>query len=360
MIEANDLKAAVSVGILTEAQASQLKFLSQNRQLDGSELAIGDEPFELFRGFNEVFIIVGLVVLTTGWVSAIGAVFADRIANIENTLVLASVLSAPVIWLLSEYFIRRRRMVGPAIALSLMWAGNAIFGFTAGLSQYFMVGQGNFESLPLPFALGILATVLFWLRFKVPFAMAIIAVGAFLLAILIAAVQNGTPQEPQDLFLLSSAGPFAWITLLVGFITFGFAMYFDMSDPHRVTRRSSQGFWLHVVAAPALTNTIALTLFDADTALAYLALALFLTLLACVAIIIDRRSFLITTIGYIMALAATLFDTSGIAFFIILLGLFLLLLGAFWDRIRARLVAALPGFLPRERLPPILINEGIS
>ena len=360
MIEANDLKAAVSVGILTEAQASQLKYLSQNRQLDASELAIGDEPFELFRGFNEIFIIVGLVVLTTGWVTVIGAVFADQIANVESTLVLASVFAAPMIWLLSEYFIRRRRMVGPAIALSLMWAGNAIFGFTAGLSQYFMVGQGKFDSLPLPFALGIGATVLFWFRFKVPFAMAMIAVGAFLLAILLAAVQNGTPNEFEDLFLLSSTGPFAWITLIVGLVTFGFAMYFDMSDPHRVTRRSSQGFWLHVVAAPALTNTIALTLLDAGTTTAYLLLALFLALLAGIAIIIDRRSFLITTIGYIMALAATLFDTSGIAFFIVMLGLFLLLLGAFWDRIRARLVAAMPGFIPRDLLPPILINKGTS
>ena len=100
MIEANDLKAAVSVGILTEAQASQLKYLSQNRQLDASELAIGDEPFELFRGFNEIFIIVGLVVLTTGWVTVIGAVFADQIANVESTVGLASVLAAPMIWLL--------------------------------------------------------------------------------------------------------------------------------------------------------------------------------------------------------------------------------------------------------------------
>jgi hypothetical protein len=27
-------------------------------------------------------------------------------------------------------------------------------------------------------------------------------------------------------------------------------MAFDMSDPHRVTRRAAQGFWLHVVARP--------------------------------------------------------------------------------------------------------------
>lgn len=360
MIETNDLRAAVSAGILTEAQASQLKTLSHSRHLDGSDLAIGDEPFELFRGFNEIFIIVGLVVLTTGWVSGIAAVFVDRIANIENTFVLASLFAAPVIWLLSEYFIRRRRMVGPAIALSLMWTGNALFGFLAGLSQYFMVGQGNFDSVPLPMSLAILATVVFWLRFKVPFSMAMIAVGAFMLAILLAAVQNGTPEEIEDLFLLSSAGPFAWITLIVGLVTFGCAMYFDMSDPHRVTRRSSQGFWLHVVAAPALTNTIALTLFDTGTTAAYLVLALFLTFLACVAIVIDRRSFLITTIGYIMALATAVFETGGIAFFIVLLGLALLLLGAFWDRIRARLVAAMPTFIPRDRLPPITIYEGTS
>jgi hypothetical protein len=41
----------------------------------------GDEPFELFKGFNEIFIVVGLVILTTGWVSALAAWYATSLAS---------------------------------------------------------------------------------------------------------------------------------------------------------------------------------------------------------------------------------------------------------------------------------------
>jgi hypothetical protein len=123
-----------------------------------------------------------------------------------------------------------------------------------------------------------------------------------------------------------------------------------MSDPHRVTRRAAQGFWLHVVAAPALVNTVALTLLAEGTAQANLLLALFLALIALVAIVIDRRSFLIAGVGYCVALAGTVFGGGGGAFTVLALGVALLLLGAFWERIRARLLRAMP--LPLHRLPP--------
>src|SRR5690606_2284888 len=125
------------------------------------------------------------------------------------------------------------------------------------------------------------------------FAMAMIAVGFFIVAIVIAADAAGAISGPQDLFLLSAAGPFAWITLALGAVVFLVAMWFDMGDPHRVTRRSANGFWLHVVAAPALVNTLALSLLEQGTIGSHLLLLAVLGFFALVAIIIDRRSFLI-------------------------------------------------------------------
>jgi hypothetical protein len=141
-------------------------------------------------------------------------------------------------------------MVAPAIALSILFAGNAGAGFIAGLAQPFMVAQEDFSSLPWPVVLTTLALGLFWLRFRVPFAMAMIAVGLFLVAMLLAATSAGSPESFDDLFLLSAGGPFAWITLALGSLVFVAAMWFDMSDPHRVTRRSANGFWLHLVSSP--------------------------------------------------------------------------------------------------------------
>lgn len=349
MIERDDLKAAIGAGIITEAQAATLTGLADNRRGARSDLAPGDEPFELFKGFNEIFIVVGLLILTTGWSILVGALYSQSITNPQQAAVLYGLIGAAVIWGLSEYFICRRRMVAPAIALSIIFATNAALGLTAYFAQPFMVVQEDYSSLPLPFAIGTLALFIYWFRFRVPFAIAMIAVGLFIVAILMAATSQGSPQNPSDLFLLSAGGPFAWITLALGLAVFAVAMWFDMSDPHRVTRRSANGFWLHVVAAPALVNTVALTLLEGN---AHTALFGVMLIFALVAIIIDRRSFLIAAIGYIVALAAAMFDGDGAAVTILTLGVILLLLGAFWERIRAALLRPLSGILPLHKLPP--------
>ncbi|MGL5012413.1 MAG: hypothetical protein ACRC6I_21295, partial [Paracoccaceae bacterium] len=77
----------------------------------------------------------------------------------------------------------------------------------------------------------------------------------------------------------------------------------------------------------------------------------FLALIAVVAIVIDRRSFLIAGVGYAVTLASTMFETEGGVYTVLILGIFLVLLGAFWERIRAVLLRMMP-FLPLHRLPP--------
>ena len=128
-------------------------------------------------------------------------------------------------------------------------------------------------------------------------------------------------------------------------------MAFDLSDPHRVTRRAANGFWLHLLAAPMLVNTVALTLLDRGTPAAQALLIAFLALVALVAIVIDRRSFLVSGVGYSVALAGTVFGGAGSALTVLALGAVLLLLGAFWDRIRAALLRPLAPVLPLHRLP---------
>jgi hypothetical protein len=352
MIEKDDLRAAVQAGVLSEAQAVNLSALAQKRLGSRTDLDPGDEPFELFKGFNEIFIVVGLGILAAGWVFTNLAAAETEIINYRTMFATTGATAAVVIWLLSEYFIRRRRMVAPAIALSIMFAVNAVVGLTGYFAQPFMIAQEEFRSLPMPVAAATLATVVFWFRFKVPFAMALIAVALFALSVLVAANSTGTPTGPSDLFLLSANGPFAWITLVLGLAVFAVALAFDMSDPHRVTRRSAQGFWLHVVAAPALVNTIALSLLARETGTANLILVAVLALFAFVAIVIDRRSFLIAAIGYIVALASTVFEGEAAATTILGLGVFLVFLGAFWERIRARLLGLLPSSFPLDKLPP--------
>lgn len=352
MIERNDLRAAVGSGLINEKQAAGLISLADSRRGARENLNPGDEPFELFKGFNEIFIVIGLLILSMGWWGVVALALGDDVVNLQDYAMIVTLIGGGLLWLLSEYFVRKRRMVAPAIALSIMFAMNAGFGFTAVLSEPFMVAQNDFSSVPFPLLLATLSLLVYWWRFRVPFAMAMIAVGLFAIAIVYTASRGGRVDSISDLFLLSADGPFAWITLVLGILVFAVAMMFDMSDPHRVTRRSANGFWLHVVAAPALVNTVALSLLDQDSSGSNMILLGLLAMFAVVAIVIDRRSFLIAAIGYIVALAATVFDGDGAALTVLILGIVLLLLGAFWERIRARILRLMPGFVPLHRLPP--------
>lgn len=349
MISADDLRAAVGSGLVTEAQAASLKALSDSRRGARENLAPGDEPFELFKGFNEIFIVIGLIVLTSGWVTVNSLAVAADLINFQTQIVTAGSVGAVFVWGLSEYFVRYRRMVAPAIALAVIFAGNALTAFGAHVAQPFMVAQQDYSSVSTALGLTVAALGVYWWRFRVPFVMALMALALFAIALVQAATRAGVPADPADLFMLSAQGPFAWITLAIGGVVFAAAMAFDMSDPHRVTRRSAQGFWLHLVAAPALVNTIALTLLEQGQ-LALLAI----TLLgfALVAIVIDRRSFLIAAIGYSVVLSSTVFEGEGAGLTVLTLGLVLLLLGAFWARIRAALLSLFSGVLPLHRLPP--------
>lgn len=347
----DDIRAGVGAGIVTEAQAASLLALSDSRRGARENLSDGDEPFELFKGFNEIFIVIGLVILAFGaWGAAalyIGATLGDTVPRTAQ----ASVVGAAAVWGLSEYFVRRRRMIAPAITLSAMFGLVAGAGLIAAFSHPFMVVQADYSSLPVPVALTVLALGVYWLRFRVPFALAMIALGLFVTALVVAADRAGTPRDIGDLFLLSGGGPFALITLGLGIAVFAAAMAFDMSDPHRVTRRSANGFWLHVVAAPALVNTVALTLLAREDVAGQGLLLAFLMLIALVAVVIDRRSFLIAAAGYSVALAAAVFEADGGVWSVLALGAVLLILGAKWERIRSALLRAMP-FLPRDRLPP--------
>ncbi|WP_394151627.1 hypothetical protein [Loktanella salsilacus] len=348
MIDRDDLRAATAAGVISEAQAVSLTALAQNRHAAQTGLRQIDEPFELFKGFNEIFIVVGLCILAAGWSATFGLFLTQQAAS----ALAIGALTAAVIWALSEYFVRHRRMVAPSIVLCIFFAITALGTFTAHFAEPFMVMQRDLTSLPWPAICATFAVLIYWGRFRVPFALAVVAVGIFAIAILFAAIARGTPATWTEMFKLSASGPFAWITLIVGFAVFAVAMWFDMSDPHRVTRRSSNGFWLHLVAAPALVNTIALSLLDQGSATSNLILLGVLAFFAAVAIVIDRRSFLIAAIGYIVTLSLTVFEPGNVATPILILGIALLALGAFWQPIRAILLRPLAGVLPLHRLPP--------
>ncbi len=343
----DDIRASVASGTITEAQAASILAQSDARRGVRENLEGLDEPFELFKGFNEIFIVVGLGILFSGWFGVTGLASLMGGQN-SSSGTLFAVTAMGIIALLARYFTLKRRMVAPSIALSLMFATSAMqFGF----------GVGNILSTQTPIVWATascavaLWMLLFWGIFRVPFALLLVALSVFATTFCLTLVGGASLSDARQMFVLSGTGPFSLLTIALGLIGLGIALHFDMSDPHRVTRRAQNGFWMHIVAAPAIVNTIAITLFQSDSPGALLVLALFLVGMSLFAVIIDRRSFLVAGIGYIVALAFTLVE-GNVFFVIILLGAGLVFLGAKWESIRCTLMSALPNFPGKTRLPP--------
>lgn len=342
-IEFADLRAGVAAGLLTEAQAANLTALSRARAA-GAET--GDERFELFRGFNEVFVTVGIAMLTWGFWLILAEDSATGMAAV-----------AVIAWALAEYFTRSRRMILPSIALSLVFTGAAL----AAAILTFTVSDYQLETFSAAFAAGAGAALLFFLRFRLPFALFPAGLLALAAAQTFAGAVDGgiidiVSSRGWPAFLdLSAGGPFALVTLAFGLLGFALAMSFDLRDPHRVTSRAACGFWLHILAGPAIVNTAAFTFKGMENGLGGPLLTTFMLAMALVAVVIDRRSFLIAASGYLAAIVTGAISQIGVfstAGTLILLGVGILILGAGWTGIRGRVMRALPDFPGKDRLPP--------
>jgi hypothetical protein len=344
----DDIRAAVGAGMLSEAQAVSLITLSEEREGLRERRSGLDEPFELFKGFNEIFIVVGLSILYAGWAGVTGfTIFGTTRGYILGMLF--ALVGMGVVLLLARYFTLTRRMVAPSIALAVMFGLSALqFGLSLGayLDADFQLGWTIGASVA-----GICLTV-YYILFRVPFTVALIAISVVVVTFGIVTIGGTVPTSAQDFFLLSADGPFAILTIILGLVGLCIAMVFDMSDPHRVTRRAASGFWLHVIAAPAIVNTVALSLFQQSDAGAKLMLLIFILVMALFAVIIDRRSFLVSGVGYVVALSISVVEGDSAFLVILLLGAGLVLLGAQWERLRGAMMRALPAFPGKNRLPP--------
>lgn len=349
----DDLRAGVAAGILTEAQAASLLSLAQSRA--GTRGAIGpeDEPFEFFRGFSEIFVSVGLLILLSGvaglvsWLGGIGA------------LTLVPLITAAVAWWMAGYFTLRRRMNLPSMVLA------SAFGIGIQVSALAVLGDAHSparSALVGAFLVAMAAMALWYRRFRLPFAMFI--VGAFGLGAIytltasIEAVAGLERGFGGAFFDLRNSPQFSLATLVFGILAFLGGMWFDTRDPHRLGRHAATGFWLHLLAAPALVNTVALTLYNIGGSTGMLATAAALAGIAVLALVIDRRSFLTAGILYMALLIAWAVRGDGSASFgqtvaiLLILGAFITALGTWWVPLRAGLMRALPDFPGKYRLPP--------
>jgi hypothetical protein len=353
-ISAGDLRSAVAAGLLTEAQAASLRAMAQDRAGKRAAMPAEDEPFEFFKGFSEIFVSVGLVILLGGisgllvWFGGVGM------------LIMLPLIVAAIAWWWATYFTLKRRMNLPSMVLAIT------FGVGVFVSVSTMLAQA--DSAPrlviVAAAVAAMCAMGLWYRqFRLPFSAFILGsfglVAIYSLTASSDAVLGFTgPTFGAGLFDLHNSPQFALATLGFGIVAFLAGMWFDTRDPYRLGRHAATGFWLHLMAAPALVNTVALTLYNTGGTGGMVALAVALLGIALLALVIDRRSFLTAAIIYIALVLGWIVagnDGAGVGQWIavvILLGAVVTALGTWWVPLRAGIMRALPGFPGKDRLPP--------
>ena len=352
----DDLRAAVASGVIDEAQAVSLQTLSDQRMGYRANMIGDDEPFELFKGFAEIFVTVGIALLMSGFIG-LTALLGDVVFIPFVGLVLSFVLAL--------YFTKKRRMSLPSIALCLSFAGCAAFLIWASLTDNFADLKAS-QSIAMG-AIGMAAMLGYFAFFRLPFTMFVVGVFGIVTMLGLVNLIDGDALQSRggltDFFDLRESPLLAVATLIFGTIAFLAALYFDTKDPHRVSRYASTAFWLHILAAPALVNTLVMsnyTMGGIGTVIAIVVLTLF-TLLA---VIIDRRSFLTAGLIYMGLLIAQAIGDTGTdwapVITTLVLGVFVTALGAFWTQARAAIMGALPDFPGKDRLPPYAAGLTVS
>ncbi len=344
------LEEAVAAGVIGRAEADRLVDFLARREA-GPAQPDDAESIRFVRGFHDIFLTIGIVLLLTG------AAFTTALFSQYGAFIVGALLSLA----LALYFTRRRRLTLPSIALSLAFglsagylAGTILPGlaFAAWPDLLPPAGEARERLMGLCFAVGAaLASFGHYLYFRLPFtlgqtAAALAAFAWFFLAALL-------PGMAEAWFMP--------LFLALGLATFAAAMAYDLRDPARLTRLSDAAFWLHLAAAPMIVHSAVGFVWTTDQGGLSLGDAIgtiiLIAALAVVALIIDRRAILVAGLIYFGIALAVIINRTGMdeasvtALTVLGLGAALLLLGVGWRRTRHAVVSRLvPGTLAR-RLP---------
>jgi hypothetical protein len=256
----------------------------------GASARVDEEHFRLITSFNDVFVAIASALLLTAV-----AWLADSVDRW-----LSGVAVAATAWGLAEFFTRKRRMALPSILLLLAFVGGI---FASGVLRF---GDEPHEIA----AAAILAAAgawMHWRRFHV--AITVAAGCGSLVALAFALFYTWMPRASDWTNAISFAA---------GLAVFYLALRWDTADPQRLTRKADVAFWLHLL---------------------------------------DRRALLVSALLYVIWTLNALLERFGVvnqnaALTALVIGSALLMLSAFWNSARARLVRALPAAVSA-KLPPL-------
>lgn len=354
------IRAGVRAGIISQDQANALFQLPlDEREESFIARRTGDEPFSLFRGFRDVFLALGLLILGVGLGATVGEVFGLDLGirtGWRDALILLGL--AAVAWVLAEWVTAQLRMPLASLVLCTAFSLSLAASIAAALYAANLISYG-FASLDglasILIALGGLA---FYLRFRLPFAMLLIG-GALTYWIF-----------SQSFDTFTNPTPARWLALGLGLLLLTVALTYELLDPKRIARFSENAFWLHLLSAPLIVFALTggrsgffpdfVDVFDAQQAALIFAMV---AGLAIVALLIDRRVFIVSALLYLAGAIGYAINQTGLdatmqfASTALILGALVVGLALGWQPLRRAFIGLLPSQIS-QRLPnPIMADR---
>jgi hypothetical protein len=273
--------------------------------------------------------------------------------------------------------VRRMRLVLPGILLACLfvffafrlteldWPSVAqLIGKRAFLPPRFSTTMvfGSFEPIAIAVKalIASVAAVAFYMRFRLPFALLLIAATFVLFVWTALAVLLPHVVLPSLILLACGVGVFAA------------AMVYDLSDRMRTTRAADCAFWLHLLAAPLIVHSLIRLILPAPTigagpfgstmtTTSAAAIFIIVAFLTAIAVLIDRRALLVSALTYLgiaigyaltTAIRAGAGDQAPVFFAtLLILGTMVLALGVGWQPLRRLFLRLFPSNFV-DRLPP--------
>ena len=329
MISKSTLQEAAEQNIIEPAQVEPLyKFISQNNSDSISESR--EEPLRFIRSFGDVFITLGVVLLVIS-------------INLANLSAYAYLIPAAGFVAVAEWLVRVRRLALPGIAilLSILFFVHKAFAFSGDNAALYS------------FAVLALTSLLFYLRYRMPFSLLPLAASLVAMAVYLLGFD-----------VIETPAIFAFFGLLV----FAVALWFDAQDTKRLSHLSDSAFWLHLLASPLIVHGMMVSMLLSDQAWIEfigkeIIIIVFFAGFFLLALLVDRRAMLISTQLYIIYALTQLFKdrvttTQDVMIYVlIVLGLFVIYFGAYWYKARRVIFGRLSSHSISRYVPDLNIED---
>ena len=306
------LRQAHQEGVITAEVYEQLV------AWDRSRVPQEPEKIRVISGLNDIFILMASYL-----VMASGAVLLGTIHPY-----LAVLLTLSVSWLLSVYFIEKKKIRSAGLGFLL------VFALSLGALPLVLVQNVNW--IPWMGICGALGALIHFAKFKTAAAIALAYVGLWVFLIT-GSLWLGIP-------LIGNFG--LWVLCFaVGLGVMAHGVYWDRLDPHRRTARSDQAFWLHLVAAPLMVHSLYMVIsrwISHEFALSGVFTGVY-GLLIVVSLVLNRRALMISSTGYaIYAFSQAMlqggFDSLTYVVAALVVGAVMLGLAMKWEACRGRVL----------------------